>query len=77
MNPRLGKQDNINQLMENIDEKTQDVVAQTRLIEDKDTKENKLTELMDLERQLEAVRKQLEKSNSTKTMMNVPPASNL
>ena len=47
-------QDNINQLMENIDEKTQDVVAQTRLIEDKDTKENKLTELMDLERQLEA-----------------------
>ena len=50
-------QDNINQLMENIDEKTQDVVAQTRLIEDKDTKENKLTELMDLERQLETARK--------------------
>ena len=50
-------QDNINQLMENIDEKTQDVVAQARLIEDKDTKENKLTELMDLERQLETARK--------------------
>ena len=50
-------QDNINQLMEKIDEKTKDVVAQTRLIEDKDSKENKLTELLDLERQLEAARK--------------------
>ncbi len=50
-------QDNINQLMENINEKTQDVVAQTRLIEDKDSKEDKLTELLDLERQLEAARK--------------------
>ena len=50
-------QDNINHLMEKIDEKTEDVVAQTRLIEDKDSKENKLTELLDLERQLEAARK--------------------
>jgi DNA repair exonuclease SbcCD ATPase subunit len=50
-------QSNINKLMGNIDEKTQDVVAETTSITDKDSKENKLTELLDLERQLEAARK--------------------
>ena len=45
-------QSNINNLMEKIDEKTQDVVAETTSIKDKDSKENQLTELLDLERQL-------------------------
>ena len=50
-------QSNINNLMEKIDEKTQDVVAETTSIKDKDSKENQLTELLDLERQLEGARK--------------------
>lgn len=50
-------QSNINNLMEKIDEKTQDVVAETTSITDKDSKENQLTELLDLERQLETARK--------------------
>ncbi len=50
-------QENINQLMGTIDEKTKDVVAQTRLIKDKDTNEDKLKQLLDLERQLETTRK--------------------
>ena len=50
-------QSNINKLMGNIDEKTQNVVAETARITDKDSKETTLTELLDLERQLEAARK--------------------
>ena len=50
-------QSNINKLMGNIDEKTQNVVAETTSITDKDSKETTLTELLDLERQLETARK--------------------
>ena len=50
-------QTNINQLMEKIDEKTQNVVAETRLISDKDTTEDRLRQTLELETQLGRARK--------------------
>jgi len=50
-------QTNIDKLLGEVDEKTKDVVAQTRLIEDKDSTEDRLKQKVELEKQLETARK--------------------
>ena len=50
-------QDNINNLMERIDEKTQDVVEKKSTITNKDTTEDRLKQVIDMEKQLESARK--------------------
>ena len=50
-------QTNIDNLLGEVDEKTKDVVAQTRLIKDKDDTENRLKQTVELEKQLETARK--------------------
>ena len=49
-------QTNIDNLLGEVDEKTKDVVAQTRLIKDKDDTENRLKQTVELEKQLETAR---------------------
>ena len=50
-------QTNIDKLLGEVDEKTKDVVEKTRLIEDKDSTEDRLKQTNDLETQLERARK--------------------
>ena len=49
-------QTNIDNLLGEVGEKTKDVVAQTRLIKDKDDTENRLKQTLELEKQLETAR---------------------
>ena len=50
-------QTNIDKLLGEVDEKTKNVVEKTRLIEDKDTTEDRLKQTIELEKQLEGARK--------------------
>ena len=50
-------QTNIDKLLGEVDEKTQNVVEKTRLIKDKDTTEDRLKQTIELEKQLEGARK--------------------
>ena len=50
-------QKNIDKLLGEVDEKTEDVVEKTRLIKDKDSTEDRLKQTLELEKQLETARK--------------------
>ena len=61
-------EDNIQSLMGNIDEKTENVVALESTIKNQDSTQDKLKQVVELEKQLETARKkQLQILNSTKT----------
>ena len=68
-------QENINNLLGEIDEKTENVVEKKSTISDKDTKEDRLKQSVDMDFRLEDEEKQLKILNSTRTMTIVPHAN--